>query len=151
MIYDQRLTCLCKIYLKYINCINGNILFNSTLQDTELKGYFIPKHTRVLSVTWALDHDTKLWGNDVHEYKPERFLSQDGSKVVKPEYAIPFSIGKRSCPGKSLAEVEVFLYLVAILQKFEVLPPAGKQVDLEAEFGINLQPKKQEICFKRRH
>ncbi|GBM87898.1 Cytochrome P450 1A1 [Araneus ventricosus] len=63
-----------------------------TLGDTELKGYFIPKHTRVLSVTWAVDHDTKLWGKDVHEYKPERFLSQDGSTVVKPEYAIPFSI-----------------------------------------------------------
>ncbi|GBO01449.1 Cytochrome P450 2J2 [Araneus ventricosus] len=122
-----------------------------TLQDTELKGYFIPKHTRVLSVIWAVDHDTRLWGKDVHEYKPERFLSQDGSKVVKPEYAIPFSIGKRSCPGKSLAEIEVFLYLVAILQKFEVHPPPGKQVDLEGELGISLQPKKQEICFKRRH
>ncbi|GBL85990.1 hypothetical protein AVEN_112395-1 [Araneus ventricosus] len=90
----QRLTCLCKINLKYVNHINGNILLNSTLQDTELKGYFIPKHTRVVSVTWAVDHDTKLWGKDVHEYKPERFLSQDGSKVVKPEYAMPFSIGK---------------------------------------------------------
>ncbi|GBN92085.1 Cytochrome P450 2J2 [Araneus ventricosus] len=122
-----------------------------TLQDTELKGYFIPKHTRVLSVTWAVDHDTELWGKDVHEYKPERFLSQDGSKVVKPEYAIPFSIGKRSCPGKSLAEIEVFLYLVAILQKFEVQPPPGKQIDLEGQIGISLQPKKQEICFKRRH
>ncbi|CAL1262445.1 unnamed protein product [Larinioides sclopetarius] len=121
-----------------------------TLEDTELKGYFIPKHTRVLSVIWAVDHDTRLWGKDVHEYKPERFLSQDGSKVVKPEYAIPFSIGKRSCPGKSLAEIEVFLYLVSILQKFEVHPAPGKQVELEGEFGLSLQPKKQEICFKQR-
>ncbi|GBN86522.1 Vitamin D 25-hydroxylase, partial [Araneus ventricosus] len=126
-------------------------LMRYSLEDTELKGYFIPKHTRVLSVTWAMDHDTKLWGNDVHEYKPERFLSEDGSKFVKPEYAIPFSIGKRSCPGESLARIEVFLYFVAILQKFEVLPPPGKQVDLEGELGISFQPKIQEICFKRRH
>ncbi|CAL1262443.1 unnamed protein product [Larinioides sclopetarius] len=121
-----------------------------TLENTELKGYFIPRNTNVLSVSWAVDHDTRLWGEDVHEYKPERFLSKDGSKVVKPDYAIPFSIGKRSCPGKPLAETEVFLYLVAILQKFEVHPPPGKQIDLEEEIGISLQPKKQKICFKRR-
>ncbi|GFS62402.1 cytochrome P450 18a1, partial [Nephila pilipes] len=63
-----------------------------TLQDTELNGYFIPKHTHVLAVLWALDHDKKLWGNDVHEYKPERMLSEDGKKVVKPDHAVPFSV-----------------------------------------------------------
>ncbi|PRD20626.1 UNVERIFIED_CONTAM: Cytochrome P450 1A2 [Trichonephila clavipes] len=100
---------------------------------------------------WAVDNDTKLWGNDVEEYKPERMLSKDGKKVVKPEYAIPFSIGKRSCPGKSFAEIEVFLYLAAILQKFEVSAPEGKTVDLEADLGISLQPRRQDFCLKLRH
>ncbi|GFT25381.1 cytochrome P450 2G1 [Nephila pilipes] len=122
-----------------------------TLQDTELNGYFIPKHYHVLAVLWALDHDKKLWGNDVHEYKPERMLSEDGKKVVKPDHAIPFSVGKRSCPGKSLAEIEVFLYLVAILQKFEISVPPGKELDLEGELGISLQPKRQDLCLKLRH
>ncbi|GFT21009.1 cytochrome P450 2A9 [Nephila pilipes] len=122
-----------------------------TLQDTELNGYFIPKHTRILAVIWALDNDKKLWGNDVQEYKPERMLSEDGTKVVKPEHAIPFSVGKRSCPGKTLAEIEVFLYLVAILQKFEVSKPPGKELDLEGELGVSLQPIRQELCLKLRH
>ncbi|GFR19898.1 cytochrome P450 18a1 [Trichonephila clavata] len=126
-------------------------LMRYTLQDTELNGYFIPKHSRILSVLWALDNDTKLWGNDVQEYKPERMLSKDGKKVVKPEYAIPFSVGKRSCPGRPLAEVEVFLYLVAILQKFEISAPAGKKIDFEGEFGFSLQPKRQDLCLKLRH
>ncbi|GFR19910.1 cytochrome P450 18a1 [Trichonephila clavata] len=126
-------------------------LLRYTLQNTELNGYFIPKHTTVLSVLWAMDHDENLWGNDVHEYKPERFLSPDGQKVVKPEYAAPFSVGKRSCPGKSLAEIEVFLYIVAILQKFEVSAPPGKKIDLEGELGISLQPKRQDLCLKLRH
>ncbi|GIZ05395.1 cytochrome P450 2J2, partial [Caerostris extrusa] len=121
-----------------------------TLEDTELNGYFIPKHSRVLAVIWAVDHDKKLWGEDVHEYKPERFLSEDGKKVVKPEYAIPFSVGKRSCPGKSFAEVEVFLYITAILQKFQISAPPGKDIDLEGKLGISLQPKRQELYLKRR-
>ncbi|PRD33979.1 UNVERIFIED_CONTAM: Cytochrome P450 1A1 [Trichonephila clavipes] len=74
-------------------------LLRYTLQDTELNGYFIPKHTTVLSVIWAIDHDEKLWGKDVYEYKPERFLSPDGQNVMKPEYAVPFSVGKLFVPN----------------------------------------------------
>lgn len=61
--------------------------------DTKLNGYFIPKNSYVLAVLYAVAYDESLWGNDTHEYKPERFLSKDGKKVVKPEYFIPFSIG----------------------------------------------------------
>ncbi|XP_035217943.1 cytochrome P450 18a1-like [Stegodyphus dumicola] len=125
-------------------------LMRYTLKDTELNGYFIPKHSRVLAVTYAVHHDKKLWGNDTAVFRPERFLSEDGTKVVKPEYYIPFSIGKRSCPGKSLAEVEVFLYVTAILQKFDVFMPPGKVPDLEGVLGITLQPKRQELIFKLR-
>ncbi|KAF8792479.1 Cytochrome P450 18a1 like protein [Argiope bruennichi] len=125
-------------------------LMRYTLEDTEIKGYFIPKHTNVLAVLWAVDHDTRLWGNDADEYTPERFLREDGRKFVKPDFAIPFSYGKRACPGKSLAEIEVFLYLVAILQKFDVQALPGQKIDLDGELGISLQPKKQELCFKLR-
>ncbi|GFT31887.1 cytochrome P450 2J6 [Nephila pilipes] len=121
-----------------------------TLQDSELNGYFIPKNSHVLPVLWSIDNNEKLWGTDVKEYKPERFLSEDGRKVVKPEFAIPFSIGKRSCPGKTLAEIEIFLYVVAILQRFEISVPPGKEINLEAELGISLQPKRQDLCLKLR-
>ncbi|XP_054724535.1 cytochrome P450 18a1-like [Uloborus diversus] len=125
-------------------------LMRYTLQDTELNGYFIPKHSYVLSVIYAVHHDKKLWGADVEEFKPERFLSEDRKKVVKPEFFIPFSIGKRQCPGKVFAEVEVFLYVAAILQRFEISLPPGKQADLEGMLGIGLQPKRQDLVFKRR-
>ncbi|GFT94069.1 cytochrome P450 2G1 [Nephila pilipes] len=126
-------------------------LMRYTLQDSELNGYFIPKNSHILPVLWSVDNNEKLWGRDVKEYKPERFLSEDGRKVVKPEFAIPFSIGKRSCPGKTLAEIEIFLYLVAILQRFEISAPPGKEIDLEGELGISLQPKRQDLCLKLRH
>ncbi|KAG8196169.1 hypothetical protein JTE90_007899 [Oedothorax gibbosus] len=121
-----------------------------TLKDTELSGYFLPKHTRIMAVPYAVDHDEKLWGKDHDVYKPERFLNPDGKKVVKPEYFVPFSIGKRSCPGKSLAETEVFVYVTAILQRFEFSLPFGKKADLEGFLGIGIQPKRQELCLKLR-
>ncbi|KAF8792481.1 Cytochrome P450 18a1 like protein [Argiope bruennichi] len=121
-----------------------------TLQDTELNGYFIPKHTHILSILWAVNFNEKLWGKDVNEYKPERFLSGDGKKVIKPEYTIAFSVGKRACPGKILAEIETFLYLVAILQKFELSVPPGRKISLEEKLGTTLFPPKQDLYLKLR-
>ncbi|GBN29896.1 Cytochrome P450 2U1, partial [Araneus ventricosus] len=125
-------------------------LMRYTLEDTELRGYPIPKHTHVLAILWAIDHDEWIWGNDVHEFKPERFLSDDGKKFVKPECATPFSVGKRDCPGKSLAQIEVFLYVVAILQKFVVQVPRGAEIDFESLLGLSQTPKRQNLCFKQR-
>ncbi|XP_035204797.1 cytochrome P450 18a1-like [Stegodyphus dumicola] len=125
-------------------------VMRATLKDTELNGYFIPKHSQVLAILYAVHYDKKLWGNDTDVFRPERFLSEDGKRVIKPEYHIPFSIGKRSCPGVPLAEMEVFIYLTAILQKFDVFMPAGKVPDLEGFLGLTFQPKKQEFIFKLR-
>ncbi|XP_054719611.1 cytochrome P450 2U1-like [Uloborus diversus] len=134
---------------RWITTIPLNIM-RSTLEDTELNGYFIPKDSYVLADLWAVHHDKTLWGKDADIFKPERFLSEDGKKVIKPEYYIPFSIGKCQCPGKIFAEVELFLYDVAILQRFEVSLPLGKKADLEGVLGITLQPKRQELILKRR-
>ncbi|KFM70322.1 Cytochrome P450 18a1, partial [Stegodyphus mimosarum] len=125
-------------------------VIRSTLKDTELNGYFIPKDSQVLALIYAVHYDKKLWGNDTDIFRPERFLIEDGKRVIKPEYYIPFSIGKRACPGVSLAEMEVFIYLTAILQKFDVFLPAGKVPDLEGFLGLTFQPEKQELIFKLR-
>ena len=58
---------------------------------------------------------------DPEKFLPERHLDEDG-KFVKSNRVIPFSIGARNCLGENLARAEVFLILVTILQKFEILP-----------------------------
>ena len=35
---------------------------------------------------------------------------------------IPFSVGPRHCLGEQLARMEVFIFLVGMVQKFEFLP-----------------------------
>ena len=67
-------------------------------------------------------HDPKHFPNP-YEFKPERFLNVDqesGKLVFKPHPAlIPFGIGKRDCLGRSLAKMELFLFLSALLHQFE--------------------------------
>ena len=58
-----------------------------------------------------------------HEFRPERFLNvdQEAEKLVfKPHPAlIPYGIGKSDCLGRSLAKMELFMFLSALLHRFE--------------------------------
>ncbi|GFU19784.1 cytochrome P450 2U1 [Nephila pilipes] len=121
-----------------------------TLWTTELNGYVIPKGSYVMSNLWAIHHNPEYWGPDAEIFRPERFLSDDCKNIIKSDYYIPFSIGKRSCPGESYAKTEVFLYVVCILQKFKVSLPDGAIPDFEGNLGIGLSPKPYEICIKKR-
>ncbi|GFY69207.1 vitamin D 25-hydroxylase [Trichonephila inaurata madagascariensis] len=133
--------------LRWRTIIPINVL-RYTLWDTTLNGYFIPKDSIVVANLWSVHHNPKYWGADAETFRPERFLTKDGKQVVKSEYFIPFSIGKRSCPGESYARTEVFLYFTSIFQKFNVSLPEGKEPDFEGQLGIGLAPKPQELCLK---
>lgn len=69
----------------------------SALTDSEISGYFIPKSSVIISNLWAIHHDPEYWGEDADEFRPERFLTDDG-QVKKPEHFIPFSIGNSAIP-----------------------------------------------------
>lgn len=104
-------------------------------EDTTIGGYNIPKGTNVLVNFWAIHHDPKHWPNP-EKFDPTRFLSEDGTKLVKKDSFLPFSHGKRSCPGEALAQVELFLYITNILQKFRIEPSPGKQLSEETKLMI---------------
>ena len=60
--------------------------------DSNLAGYSIPATTHILPNLYAINMDSELWENP-ENFNPERFL-KDG-KVHKPDYVIPFSVGKK--------------------------------------------------------
>lgn len=83
-----------------------------TPRDVVLGEYVIPKGTSVGINIWALHHSRKIWGDDVEEFKPERFTDHIvDEKLVDPDatgptvgegkrdnYAwLPFSFGARAC------------------------------------------------------
>lgn len=41
--------------------------------------------------------------------------------------------GRRECPGESLAKVEVFVLLVALLQNFTFTKPPGEVINMEKD------------------
>ena len=84
-------------------------VFHCCTQDTNFKGYFIPKNTLVVSNLYACMKDPKIW-NEPDAFKPERFLSPDGSTVVRNEALLPFSTG----------DVIVFFRICILLRQIDI-------------------------------
>ncbi|GIY95135.1 cytochrome P450 2C25 [Caerostris extrusa] len=125
-------------------------LAHYAMADTKVGGYDIPKGTTVIANLWNAHHDPRYW-NEPHKFKPERFLSEDGKSVVKSSNFMPFSLGRRVCPGESMAYMEIFLYFTSILQKFDIKLPEGMKPTFEAKLTITyrLEPFKVRFLLKQ--
>lgn len=119
-----------------------------TNEDTILEGYFIPKGTQIIPNLTSVLFDQTKWKTQ-HSFDPQNFLNAQG-KFEKPEAFIPFSLGKRSCPGESLARMELFLFFTSFLQSFSLSAPDETQTSLDFKFGMTLSPKPFKICFTPR-
>ncbi|XP_077889473.1 cytochrome P450 2B4 [Ictidomys tridecemlineatus] len=95
-------------------------------RDTEFHGYHIPKGTTVFPLLHSVLHDPDQF-QDPSCFQPQRFLDAGGAFRRSPAF-LPFSAGRRACPGEALARAELFLYLTWLLQRFSPtspLPPSA--------------------------
>ncbi|XP_072263252.1 25-hydroxyvitamin D-1 alpha hydroxylase, mitochondrial [Pyxicephalus adspersus] len=107
-----------KEVLRLYPVIPGNARVVSD-RDIQIGEYIIPKKTLITLCHYATSRDEKFF-SDPNEFKPERWLKKDDCH--HPYASIPFGFGKRSCIGRRIAELEVYLALSRILTHFEVRP-----------------------------
>ena len=62
-------------------------------EEFTVRGYTIPKGVHIISALFSVHHDPVNFP-EPHLFKPERFLNEDGTKVVTSEFLIPFGLGK---------------------------------------------------------
>ena len=67
----------------------------------------------------AILHDPETYP-DPEEFKPERFLNEDGSVRDDPALSLVFGVGKRICPGRHLVDSTVFIVTSSVLSVFNV-------------------------------
>ncbi|CAG7826328.1 unnamed protein product, partial [Allacma fusca] len=120
MIYAEALTC--EVLRKSSLAPFG--VFHTATENTTFEGFDMPEGTLIVSNQYYVHHDPKIWG-DPENFRPERFISPEG-RIQKKEYLIPFSIGKRVCPGETLARDSIFLFLTNLFQRFEIRADASK-------------------------
>ncbi|KAG9290595.1 hypothetical protein G9A89_011557 [Geosiphon pyriformis] len=99
--------------------------FKTCLKDDVLPGG-VPIYAGelVLWFSYTIGKAKEIWGEDAHEFKPERFLK--GKEISKPNsYMYPmFNAGPRHCLGQQFATLETIILITSILRefKFEIFP-----------------------------
>jgi cytochrome P450 len=68
----------------------------------------------------AILHDPEIYP-DPEEFKPERFLNEDGSVRDDPTLSLVFGVGKRICPGRHFADAIIFIVTSSVLSVFNVM------------------------------
>lgn len=130
----------------------GNIIplngIRMASKDTTLGGYSIPKGTPLMAVLTSVMFDKSVWDTP-EQFNPGHFLDKEG-KFVKREALLPFSAGKRVCLGEGLAKMELFLFLVGLLQRFSFSVPAGMELSTEGVTGITRVPQPYTVYAKVR-
>lgn len=108
--------------------------------DVTFHGYTIPKNCNIIVNMQSVFNDPTLF-TDPNTFRPERFINADGT-VDKPVEFIPFGIGRRVCAGEIVARMELFLFISALVQRFEFHPSeSGVIPPLTGELGITYKPK----------
>ncbi|KAG4435700.1 hypothetical protein IFR05_008812 [Cadophora sp. M221] len=87
----------------------------------QLCGYFIPGGTIVGCSAWTIHQSEKIFGPDVHLFRPERWL--EGSEQAQANMnscLFTFGAGARTCAGKNISYLEMYKLVPAVLRTFDV-------------------------------
>nr|GMD64253.1 cytochrome P450 82C4-like [Ipomoea batatas] len=108
-------------------------------EDCNVDGYYVPKGTQLFVNVWKLHRDPRIWP-EPEKFSPERFLTtpENVDPAARQYGYIPFSYGRRSCPGISYGLKVTHLTYARLLQGFDLSPPANMAVDMSEALGITM-------------
>ncbi|XP_019942382.1 cytochrome P450 1B1 isoform X2 [Paralichthys olivaceus] len=113
---------------------------HSTITDTSIMGYTIPKNTVIFINQWSINHDPAMWSHP-ETFNPQRFLHQNGdlNKDLTNSVLI-FSQGKRRCIGEELSKMQLFLFTALIAHQCHITADPTRPLKLDYDYGLTLKP-----------
>jgi cytochrome P450 len=107
---------------------------HTTETDIHYRGYDIPKGTILVAGTWWLLHDPQVYKSpDI--FDPTRYISP---RDEPDPTTYCFGYGRRACPGRHVADANIFLGIAQLLACFNF----DKAVD---DNGVPIDPQVQSI------
>ncbi|KAG6665506.1 hypothetical protein CIPAW_02G165700 [Carya illinoinensis] len=115
--------------------------------DTLPDGYNVKKGDMVAYQPYAMGRMKFIWGDDALEFKPERWLNEDG--IFQPESPFKFTAfqaGPRICLGKEFAYRTMKIFSVVLLGCFQFKMSDENQtvnyrtmINLHIDGGLNIR------------
>ncbi|RDW80338.1 cytochrome P450-12 [Coleophoma crateriformis] len=131
---------LVSCYREIMRLFNQNvsmrrILADTTINDGKGNSYLLKKGVDVQIASGIVHRMQGIWGDDVLEFNPERFLPPTGKSAgqvekekTKKNAYIPFGGGQHLCPGRNFALAEILAISSALVVGFD-LTPIGMDFD----------------------
>ncbi|KAG2056881.1 cytochrome P450 [Suillus hirtellus] len=124
-----------------------------TSEDDIHDGYYIPKGSLIMANIWFMLNDPQTYA-DPSQFKPERFLDNDGNDPEREPRTICFGFGRRICPGLHLADASIWLSTVMSLAVFDISKIVENGVEhtpeVDSSSGAISHPKPFKCCIKPR-
>jgi cytochrome P450 len=101
------------------------------IKDDILLGdqYMLKKGSVVQIAGGVLHADKTIWGDDVYDFNPGRFLTQKArGGGIHPAAFRGFGGGKTLCPGRHFATNEILVFAAMIVHGFDMTGPDNQPV-----------------------
>ncbi|XP_068709768.1 25-hydroxyvitamin D-1 alpha hydroxylase, mitochondrial-like [Montipora foliosa] len=111
----------------------SSALFRILPKDMMIRDFHIPAGTQIIMLLYAMSRDENVFPQP-EKFKPERWLRDRATKSkfndAKEVFSsMPFGFGTRMCLGRRIAELELYLLLARIVQRFEIRYPPDEIVE----------------------
>ncbi|KAG6330483.1 hypothetical protein ID866_8607 [Astraeus odoratus] len=105
----------------------------------------VAKGTHIRISIPCINRSNSIWGPDAKEFRPERWLEEDGipkkaQEIQAYRHILTFSDGPRTCLGKGFAVAEFKAVLIVLIKNFVFELREGSN-EVELTWGIFRRPK----------
>ena len=104
----------------------------------QLSPLFVPKGKRIGIQMYAVHRNREIWGDDVDEFKPERWAEGRPLWEAKWQY-LPFMGGIRMCPAQQMVLAQLTYMLVRFAQEFSVLENRDEVMEWMGEVKMTVE------------
>ncbi|KAF8154807.1 cytochrome P450 [Crassisporium funariophilum] len=111
-------------------------------RDDEYNGYFIPAGTTIVGNSWGILHDPRAY-REPSRFNPDRFMGKGEGQHFSPmdPLSASFGYGRRVCPGRYMAEAQVWISIASILSVFNISAPVdemGNPIQIKPAFSSGM-------------
>ncbi|KAI0023466.1 cytochrome P450 [Xylariomycetidae sp. FL0641] len=96
------------------------------MEDTDLDGWLLKKGAMLQMPSRVVHQDGSLWGSDVAEFNPRRFLPEEKANRPRDYCFRAFGGGKTLCPGRHFATNEILAMVAVFIARLDMKPTAGE-------------------------
>ncbi|KAK0701165.1 cytochrome P450 [Apiosordaria backusii] len=107
-------------YQETLRCVGMGTPVRQVTQDTYLEGYLLKKGALIQMPTRIIHSDASLWGDNVNDFVPERFLPENKPSRPKESCFRTFGGGKTLCPGRHFATNEILAVVAVFVSRMEM-------------------------------